>query len=169
MPVNRTHDISGVDFHIKDLEKFGHLLEGAANAAFPRRLSRYREVHVLLLSWEDDNLGVVTEVSELRDVFRQVYRYNVEQWRIPSDHSYKALRKQITRFLDEFEDQNNLLIIYYGGRTYIFRTALLIQTCQMRRPRVGYFTSLIILFLEFTFSQHLKVALLTPKAAQMDL
>ena len=138
MSMNRTHDISCDGFHIKDLEKFGHLLEGAANAAFPRRLPRYREVHVLLLSWEDDNLGVITEVSELRDVFRQVYCYDVEEWRIPSDHCYKTLRKQITRFLDEFEDKNNLLIIYYGGRTYISRTALLIQTCNI--------TSFIILF-----------------------
>ena len=117
--MNRTHDISYVDFHIKDLEEFGNLLEGAANAAFPRKLPRYSEVHVLLLSWEDDNLGVITEVSELQDVFRQVYCYDVEEWRIPSDHCYKALRKQITRFLNEFEDMNNLLIIYYGGRTYI--------------------------------------------------
>lgn len=119
MSMNRTHDISYVDFHIKDLEEFGNLLEGAANAAFPRKLPRYSEVHVLLLSWEDDNLGVITEVSELQDVFRQVYCYDVEEWRIPSDHCYKALRKQITRFLNEFEDMNNLLIIYYGGRTYI--------------------------------------------------
>ena len=144
--MNRTHDISCVDFHIKDLEEFGNLLEGAANAAFPRRLSRYREAHVLLLSWEDDNLGVITEVSELRDVFRQVYCYDVEEWRIPSHHCYKALRKQINRFLNEFEDENNLLIIYYGGRTYISPTALLIQTCKMRQPGVGYFTSLVILF-----------------------
>ena len=37
---------------------------------------------------------------------------------IPSDHSYIAVRKQISRFLDEFEDKETLLIVYYGGRTY---------------------------------------------------
>ena len=121
MSMTRTHDISCVDFHLKDLEKFGHFLEGAANAAFPKRLPRYTEVHVLLLSWEDDNLGVITEVLELQDVFRQVYSYEVEEWRIPSAHSYKALRKQITGFLNEFEHKDNLLIVYYGGRTYISR------------------------------------------------
>ncbi len=116
--MDRTHDTSCTDFHLKDLNKFGHCLEEAANAAFPNRLSRYREVHVLLLSWEDDNLGVITEVLELHGVFQQTYLYGVEEWRIPSDHSYKALRKQISSFLDAFEDKEHLLIVYYGGRKY---------------------------------------------------
>lgn len=124
--MSRTHDISCVDFHLKDLEKFGHCLEEAANAAFPRGLSRYNEVHVLLLSWEDDNLGVIEEVLELQGVFRHVYLYDVEEWKIPSTHSYKALRKQISRFLDEFEQPNSLLIVYYAGRTFSFRIALFI-------------------------------------------
>ena len=93
-----------------------HLLEEAANAAFPKEFSRYRKVHVLLLSWEDDNLGVFSEVLELKEVFRDVYHYEVEQWFIPSEQSFKALRQQITRFLDKFEDKDNLLIVYYGGR-----------------------------------------------------
>ena len=117
--MNRTHDISCVGFHLKELEKFGLFLEGAANAAFPKESSRYREVHVLLLSWEDDNLGVIKEVLELENVFRQVYFYDVEVWKIPSDHSFKALRTQVNRFLELFEDKDNLLIVYYGGRTYI--------------------------------------------------
>lgn len=116
----RTHDVSCGNFHIKDLAQFGDYLEKAANAAFPKGLSRYKEVHVLLLSWEDDNLGVIIEVLELQEVFRQVYLYDVKEWRIPSNHSYKALRKQITKFLDEFEDKDSLLIVYYGGRTFPF-------------------------------------------------
>ena len=118
MPSDRTHDISCASFHIKDLDEFGQRLEEAANAAFPSGSSRYKEVHVLLLSWEDDNLGVITEVLELQNVFQQIYLYDTEQWRIPSSHSYRALRKQISNFLDNFEDKDNLLIVYYGGRTY---------------------------------------------------
>lgn len=116
----RTHDVSCLNFHITDLAKFGNYLEKAANAAFPKGFSRYNEVHVLLLSWEDDNLGVIKEVLELQEVFWQVYRYDVKEWRIPSTHSYKALRKQISKFLDEFEDKDSLLIVYYGGRTFSF-------------------------------------------------
>jgi len=53
-----THDISLIDHHVKDLEAFGRTLNEAAAAAFPRDgRSRYKEVHVLLLSWEGDDLG----------------------------------------------------------------------------------------------------------------
>lgn len=112
----RTHDISYVDYHVKDLATFGERLTEAANAAFPRGQSRYKNVHAVLVSWEEDNLGVISEVVELRDVFRHTYFYDADEWRIPSTHSYKALRRRMSKFLDEFEDKENLLIIYYGGQ-----------------------------------------------------
>ena len=60
----RTHDIALIDHHVKNLETFGQVLTDAAVAAFPRDgRSRYKEVHVLLLSWEDDNLGQVPRLS----------------------------------------------------------------------------------------------------------
>ena len=53
-----THDISLTDCQIKDIETFGRTLDGIGAAAFPRDgRSRYREVHVLLLSWQDDHIG----------------------------------------------------------------------------------------------------------------
>ena len=115
----RTHDISLIDYHINDLATFGRHLTEAANAAFPNGQARYQEVHVLLLSWEQDNLGVINEVLELQDVFRQAYRYDTQEWRIPSTHSFKALRKTISKFLDDFEKKESLLIVYYGGQ-YVF-------------------------------------------------
>ena len=145
MPKNRTHDISCVDFHLKNLDKFGQCLEEAANAAFPKGSSRYKEIHVLLLSWEDDNLGVLTEVLELYDVFRHVYHYDVEDWGIPSDHSYKALRKQITAFLDEYEDKDSLLIVYYGGRTYFSRELRSLKIAKHASGALGPFLSSIFL------------------------
>ncbi len=57
---DRTHDISLIDYHVKDVETFGKVLNKAAAAAFPRSgPCRYCDVYVLLLSWEDDDLGVV--------------------------------------------------------------------------------------------------------------
>ena len=114
---DRTHDVSCVDYHIKDLKKFGDEVEKAANSAFPSSTSRYREVHVLMLSWERDTLGVMKEIIELRDLFKDVYQYDVEEWVIPNEHAHNALRKRINRFLDEFDErEGNLLIVYYGGR-----------------------------------------------------
>ena len=53
-----THDTSLIDYHVKNIEFFGRTLDRIGAAAFPRSgRSRYREAHVLLLSWQDDDLG----------------------------------------------------------------------------------------------------------------
>lgn len=70
--VERTHDISQIGHHIKDLHTFGQVLTDATAGAFPKGKSRYKGVYVLLLSWEDDTLGVMREIDELRFVFDQV-------------------------------------------------------------------------------------------------
>ncbi|KAL8904805.1 MAG: hypothetical protein Q9207_003028 [Kuettlingeria erythrocarpa] len=82
----RTHDISRISYHIQDVETFGHLGNKAAGGGAFRnkRRFRYRNVYVLLLSWEADELGVISEVQELDDVFTQTYRFQTEQWRIPN-------------------------------------------------------------------------------------
>lgn len=112
----RTHDISLVDYHVKDLETFGQTLTSAAAAAFPKDgRPRYEEVHTLLLSWEDDILGVNREIAELEDVLKTVYNYKTLIYRIPSRRSHNSLATQISGFLEENESKDNLLIVYYGG------------------------------------------------------
>ena len=71
-PLERTHDISQIGYHMRDLRAFGEDLTNAVAGAFPKGKSRYHEAHVLLLSWEDDSLGVIEEINELRSVFDQV-------------------------------------------------------------------------------------------------
>ena len=80
-PLDRTHDISQTGYHIKDLRTFGESLTNAAAGAFPKGKSRYKEVHVLLLSWEDDKLGVMKEIDELGSVFDQVSIYGFSRHR----------------------------------------------------------------------------------------
>ena len=80
-PLERTHDISQIGYHIKDLRTFGESLTNAAAGAFPKGKSRYKEVHVLLLSWEDDRLGVMEEINELGSVFDQVSSYGFSRHR----------------------------------------------------------------------------------------
>ena len=58
---DRTHDVSLVDYHVKDIETFAKTLDRVAAAAFPRDgRMRYRDVHVLLLSWQADDLGTTS-------------------------------------------------------------------------------------------------------------
>ena len=116
MTSDRTHDISNTPYHVRDIEALGKVLTSAAEAAFPNRgVSRYKEVHTLLLSWEDDNLGVADEIGDLGDVFRHLYGFQTEEWRIPSKRSHNSLASKILGFLDDYESKDNLLIVYYGG------------------------------------------------------
>ena len=118
-PETRTHDISFSNSHIKDLKTFGDYVTNAVAAAFPNgRKSRYTGVFVLLLSWEDDNLGVTSEINELKDVFNQRYNFKTEEWKIPSNRSHNKLGRRLLEFLDH-EGKENLLIVYYGGHGFM--------------------------------------------------
>ncbi|KAL9629023.1 MAG: hypothetical protein Q9204_005515 [Flavoplaca sp. TL-2023a] len=117
---DRTHDISLIDYHIKDVETFGKVLNNAAAAAFPRsKTCRYCDVCVLLLSWEDDDLGVAVEIDDLETVFRDIYGYRVERWKIPSTTSHNSLVYRIMQVLRDFESSDKLLITYYGGHGFM--------------------------------------------------
>ena len=118
-PSNRTHDVSSVNFHVRDLETFGNTLTRATAAAFPTTVPweryRYEQVHVLLLSWEEDLLGVSEEVAALRDIFQRTYNYDTEEWQIPSKRSHNSLVERVAGFLAAYEDKTALLIVYYAG------------------------------------------------------
>ena len=97
-PLERTHDVSSVNYHVRDLKTFGQTLTSATAAAFPNAFlnnpderSRYDQVHVLLLHWEEDLLGVSAEVAELRDVSLNIYHYDTEEWHIPRNRSHNSL------------------------------------------------------------------------------
>ena len=91
--------MSNTAYRVKDVKALGKILTDAGNAAFPnRRRSRYEEAHVLLLSWKDDDLRVVEEVSELQDVFRHRYHYETEEWKIPSKRPHNTLATKILQF-----------------------------------------------------------------------
>ena len=127
LPVAGTHDISFIDGHVKDVKALSDTLNRALCTAFPRKYqSRYAEVYVLLLCWEDDDLGVSSEINELDNVLRDVYQYKTDRWKIPSMQSHVALTRRILGAMDQVihrEDQelhhDSLLIVYYGGHGYM--------------------------------------------------
>ncbi|KAL8750617.1 MAG: hypothetical protein Q9199_006946 [Rusavskia elegans] len=89
---DRTHDISLIDYHVKDVETFGK---------------------------EDDDLGVVKEIDDLEAVFRDVYGYRVGRWKIPSTTSHNSLVYRIVEVLRDFESNDKLFITYYGGHGFM--------------------------------------------------
>ncbi|KAI4259984.1 MAG: hypothetical protein L6R42_004264 [Xanthoria sp. 1 TBL-2021] len=128
---DRTHDLSFIDNHIKDPKALGEILNRALVGAFPKAgRSRYCDVHVLLLSWEDDDLRVASEINDLDDLFRDIYRYSTNQWRIPSTKSHNALARRIIRSLDEAEASDKLLIVYYGGHGFMNEDRQCVWLCN---------------------------------------
>ena len=87
---------------------------------FPNDGYRYKQVHCLLLSWEADDLGVIDEVKELADVFKDLYGYHsVQRWRIPTQRSYLKLEDTLYQFRKVHSSDDNLLIVYYAGHGYL--------------------------------------------------
>ncbi len=106
-------------YHIK-VEDFVDRLRTSVTNFFPNDTYIYKEVHVLLLSWEDDDLGVIAEVAELEKVFRKDYGYHtVRKWEIPSLKPYSTLEDELYRFRKDHSSKDNLLIIYYAGHGYL--------------------------------------------------
>jgi len=111
-----THDSSFVEEHIPTIERFAEDLQAAINAAWPtRNKTRYNKVNVLLLSWEDDNLGVEQEISRLGHVFSNLYRFDVQDFKIPRKTPGRATISRLSTFLLEVDGRDGLLILYYAG------------------------------------------------------
>jgi hypothetical protein len=72
-------------------------------------------VKVILTSWAKDDLGVMSEIAELEDIFDRVYQYEVEKWQIPSEKPERALRAKVTSLLEGWESNKSLLMFYYAG------------------------------------------------------
>jgi hypothetical protein len=113
----RTYDILFSQSH-SDIQKLGNDLNEAVQAARPKRHDiRNSQVHVLLLFWKDDDLGVVLEIKRLRHVFRDMYNFQVQEYQIPSSKPDRALKPRLSEFLNhqDVDGKDNLLILYYGG------------------------------------------------------
>jgi hypothetical protein len=111
----RTQDITRSENHIPNIQTLGEDLNIAIQAAWPNRNGiRYTNVRVLLLSWEDDDLGVSAEIEPLKRLFKERYYFGVDEYKIPSIKPDPALTRRVLDFLD-YDNKDTLLILYYGG------------------------------------------------------
>ena len=67
------------------------------------------------MSWEKDDSDVDAEIRPLESVFRGLYHYDTECWKIPSKRSAFELSRKIADLVDANGQEGNLLILYYGG------------------------------------------------------
>lgn len=115
-----THDASRASHHIQDIREFLATVERATKSAFPNSgKSRYQAVHVLLLSWDEDDLGVLRELDRLSRVFTDLYGFNTEKWLIPSEDSHGELGDRLRAFTKTHAEENVLLIVYHGAHGFL--------------------------------------------------
>ena len=111
----KTHDTSLAGKQISTIACLAKDLRASVQAVWPTRHElRYWTVEVLLLIWEEDDLGVSKEVSELQHVFEDLYHYKVQAWAIPSTKPDKELKRRMLKFLEN-DGEGILLILYYAG------------------------------------------------------
>ncbi|KAK3988734.1 hypothetical protein QBC44DRAFT_243095 [Cladorrhinum sp. PSN332] len=110
-----SHDTTFAGFHVTQ-QSFLRQLDLAVQAAWPSRHSpKYLEVKVLLMSWESDDLGVEVEVQRLESVFRDLYHFHVEYWKIPDRRSVMEATQKVLDFKKAGDNPDTLLIFYYAG------------------------------------------------------
>ena len=115
-----THDVSRASHHLQDIKDFLATVNRATRSAFPNSgKSRYQAVHALLLSWAEDDLGVLVELDRLARVFTELYDFCTEKWLIPSDDSHGELGDRLRAFTKTHAQENVLLIVYYGGHGFL--------------------------------------------------
>ena len=103
------------------LDAFVDASNYALQSAYPKPQAtgspRYSKVSVLLIQWEEDDLGVSTELDKLYEVFKADYGYDCEDiFEIPESDSQVALMTRLQRLIDNAL-RDHLLIIYYGGHS----------------------------------------------------
>tara|TARA_R110002060_G_scaffold29865_5_gene40288 strand:- start:1057 stop:1473 length:417 start_codon:yes stop_codon:yes gene_type:complete len=112
------------------LKTFGEGLNAAARAVFPvETRSRYAKVYVLLAFWaeEDANRPAPIEVSKLFNVFKDVFHFEVQTFRIPSESSHVAVTEKIEEFIGLGGDNDeHLKIVYYAGASQISKNKRLL-------------------------------------------
>ena len=78
-------------------------------------MPQYTEVHALLINWEEDDLGTITELEDLKSQFETQFHFTSEIWRIPSRLAEDSLERKIGDVKAQHGTEANLLIVYYGG------------------------------------------------------
>ncbi len=114
-----TSEITKTHFHFPNLSTFINNLNVAHKSKWKTRMNPYENVIALLISWKDDDLGVVEEINELKSIFRDTYKFSVETWAIPSGkwRCFNLVRK-IQSLLESDDAQGTLFVFYYGGHAY---------------------------------------------------
>lgn len=111
---SETHEITRTELHMPDMSCLVDRLKTAYENR--RNSSHYHRVAALLLQFEDDDLGVASEIRDLAGMFGDTYRFAVDVFRIPSSkRRHSDLFAKVDSFLAANDCPGSLCIVYYGG------------------------------------------------------
>lgn len=81
-----------------------------------RHSGEYESVNVLLVYWEDDDLGCLEEINAFKSLFVHGWHYDVHMVSIPTERSQAALQSDLSQFVLLYGSTvQSLLVIYYAG------------------------------------------------------
>ena len=113
-----SHDTSSAGYHVTQAS-FLLQLDLAVQASWAaRHKNKYVDVKVLLMSWASDDLGVEPEIHGLMSVFRDLYHFDCEYWKIPDRDSGREATKKVIAHMEQVSDPDNLFIFYYAGHAW---------------------------------------------------
>jgi len=130
-PPPRADEIDRWQHHIA-FQQFGDDLQSAAAAIFPNTAtSRYKNVYVLMIKWEDEDpkLPVSQEIKNLERVFKDIYHFETEVWSIPDVDCHAEVNEKILDFKRVGGNcKDDLKIVYYAGHGKLTRNRQLSWT-----------------------------------------
>ena len=78
--------------------------------------AEYDFVNAILLHWNEDDLGVQSEVNKLQALLKEDFRFNTNVYTIPSENPGAQLNYELAYFIKTNSLQKrSLSIIYYAG------------------------------------------------------
>jgi len=82
------------------------------------------------MRWEHDDLGVAPEVDALATVFDRDFGFEVSQLTIPVDNSIYRLNRALLDWVEAYDHDGVLLILYYAGHGQISDWGRTLMWCK---------------------------------------
>jgi hypothetical protein len=117
-PVAPQYPNGNATHHLNTLSEFVEAVaEGLSRVVFPRSQQEYSTVHVLMISWEDDDLGTAADLQRLKRIFEDTYKFTTDHFKIPSNDipDFDLEEVLTTTKKRHGRNEDGLIIVCYGG------------------------------------------------------
>ncbi|KAF9695314.1 hypothetical protein EKO04_007111 [Ascochyta lentis] len=129
-----------LDPHKAGLKSIQRYLQTAVDKAFvPTHPAEYTAVTVVLLHFDNDDLGIGDLERELGVVFRDWYGFRVQHHRLPSSGNPRLILTNILlKLINEgFADQGNLVVLVFSGHAQIKQETIGQNSRKVEKLHVG--------------------------------